>query len=1095
MATRANQTGAFADIVSRFGAAVTAKLRTGAGHGEAQLRDPFACVLKEAGAEIGVDVLTIDETPLDVLGVRPDFMIHTAGAQAGFAELKARGRKVPTTWTPTKREQQQWEKLRLLPNVLYSDGEQWAVYHFGELFGTVAQLDGDLRTAGSALRPVDEEFERVITEFLLWNPKPPRNIDDLVKAVANLCGLLRDEVSTTLRREQRGEEREPVFSSLAADWRQYLFPDLPDADFADDYAQTVTFALLLARADGISFEAHELRGIARQLGEKHSLMGKALDVLTERSVERRSVAIRTMLRVIGAVDWDDLAKRNPDIYFRLYEHFLKKYDPAQRRRSGSYYTPKQVVTFMVRFTEEVLRTRMRIGWGMASEDVRIVDPAMGTGSYLLSVIDNVARTITSEEGKEAVGPQLRALFGRLIGFERQACPYAVAELGIYQALRTHHAKVPQNEVQMFLADTLDDPNLEQTHIPATLEPIARSRREANRIKLQTPIVVVIGNPPYGAKAGGKGGWIESGDPGHPPPLDAFRAARRGKYEHVLSNLYVYFWRWATWKVFDAHDDHPAGIVTLITPSSFTTGVGYAGMREYLRRTGDEGWIIDLFPEKFRSDAGKRVFREVPHELSVAVFVRYGLPDPRTPARIHYLAVAGRQEDKFRALTSLGIDDAGWSDCATGWQDLLRPSAGLDWQQFPALGDLMPWARSSVKPNRGWVYAPDVATLQRRWERLIQADPDEKPVLLKQTRDRTIASIPPPLPGVPGATKALGKETSTNARIERVAFRSFDRQHLIYDGRVIDFAKPSLWQVRGDRQVYVTEQHAHPIDAGLGLTFAAYVPDIDHFNARGGRVLPLYRDSAGLSPNIAPGLIHALATHLEASVTAEDVLAYVAGIVAHPAYTARFTEELKTPGIRVPLTGDPQLWAEAVGLGRRVLWLHTYGERFADPSDGRPSGPPRLPADSQPRVTATIPDTDDDMPREISYDSDTRTLQVGEGAIRPVSQRVWDYEVSRMRIIRKWFDYRKKNPRVRWSSPLDDTHAPRWTARFTSDLLELINVLGLCIDLEPHQAELLDRVCAGPLFTVADLEHAHVFPVPDVAGKPPAVEHPDAPTLF
>ena len=1052
-------------------------------------------MLKDAGTAIGLDVLTIDETPLDVLGIRPDFMVNVAGAKVGFVELKARGRKVPTAWTPSTREREQWDKLQLLPNVLYSDGEHYAVYHFGELSGAVAELDGDLRTAGSALRPLDGQFERVITEFLLWEPEPPRSIGQLVHATANLCRLLRDEVRTTLRREQQGEEPQPVFSPLAADWREYLFPDLPDADFADAYAQTVTFALLLARADGISFEAHELSEIARQLGIRHSLMGKALAVLTERSVERRSVALGTLLRVVGAVDWDDLNKRSADIYLRLYEHFLEEYDPALRRRSGSYYTPNEVVAFMTGFTDQILRHRIRIGWGLASEDVRIIDPAMGTGTYLLNVVDRVARTIAEEEGDKAVPPQLRALFGRLIGFERQTCPYAVAGLRIHQALRTYHAQVPDNEIQLFVTDTLDDPNLEQAHIPATLEPIARSRLEANKIKLHTPIDVVIGNPPYGERARRLGGWIETGDPGHPPPLNAFRADGRGKYENVLSNLYVYFWRWATWKVFDAHGAQPEGIVALITPSSFTTGAGYAGMREYLRRTADEGWIIDLSPEEFRSETGTRVFPGVQHKLCIAIFARYGIPKPGTPAHVHYLAVTGSQAAKFAALTGLGIDDTRWSDCAAGWHDLLIPAARMDWHQFPALGDLMPWSQTGVTPNRNWVHAPDGATLRKRWVRLIRADTDEKPGLLKQTRDRTIATTPPQLPDTSANVKPLGRETSTDVRLERIALRSFDRQYLIYDARVVDFARRPLWQVRGDSQLYVTEQHAHAIGAGPGLTFTAYVPSVDHFNGRGGRVLPLYRDSGGLMPNIASSLTQVLADRWGTTVTAEDTLAYIAGVVAHHGYTERFVEQLRIPGIRVPLTADQLLWAEAVHLGRTVLWLHTYGKRFADPADGRPEGPPRLPCGRRPQVTTTIPDTEDGMPREISYDPVAQTLHVGTGRIQPVPRRVWDYEVSGMKVVRKWFDYRKKNPRVRWSSPLDEYHAERWPPSFTSALLDLINVLALCTDLESQQSDLLDRICDRQLITVAELEDARVLPVPARARKPPAPEHPDTPPLF
>jgi hypothetical protein len=564
---------------------------------------------------------------------------------------------------------------------------------------------------------------------------------------------------------------------------------------------------------------------------------------------------------------------------------------------------------------------------------------------------------------------------------------------------------------------------------------------------------------------------------------------------VLSNLYVYFWRWATWKVFDAHEDSPAGIVTFITPSSFTTGAGYAGMREYLRRTADEGWVIDVSPEKFRPEVSTRVFPGVQHKLCIAVFARYGLPNPETPARIHYLAVAGEREEKFRKLAALNTTDAGWSDCGMGWQDLLLPAAGLDWQQFPALGDLMPWSQPGMTPNRNWVLAPDITTLQQRWARLIRAVPQEKAGLLKETRDRTTTSTPSPLPGTSGTAKSLDKETSMTARIERVALRSFDRQCVIYDSRVLDFPRPPLWQVRGDSQVYATEQHAHPIEGGPGLTFAAFVPGVDHFNGRGGRVLPLYRDSAGLAPNMAPGLTQAIASRLETTVTAEDVLAYIAGAVAHSAYTARFADELKAPGIHVPLTADLAVWSETARLGRTVLWLHTYGERFADPAAGRPKGPPRLPRDRRPQVTATISDTRDAMPQEISYDPTTQTLQVGDGRIQPVPEQVWNYEVSGMRIVRKWFDYRKKNPRGRWSSPLDDINPETWPPKFTSELLDLLNVLGLCIDLEPQQAALLDRICAGPLITVADLQRTHVYPVPGSVRKPPAPEDPNTPMLL
>ena len=1085
-------------FVSEFGAEVTAKLQARAGHDEAQLRDPFARLLRQAGATLGVHVLTVDETPLDVLGVRPDFMVSVAGARVGYAELKAPGKKVPTTRSPVSRDKRQWDKLRLLPNVLYTDGEQWAVYRYGELHGVVAQLDGALRTSGSKLAPADGSFERVMQDFLLWKPDPPRTIGQLVRAVASLCRLLRDEVSETLRRERSGEEPEPVFSGLVEDWRSYLFPGLSDGQFADAYAQTVTFALLLARVDGISFEGTGFAEIARQLGKKHSLLGKALDVLTERIAEQRSIVLTSLQRVIGAVDWDVVSEKARDSYLSLYERFLEEYDPKLRRRSGSYYTPNEVVAFMVRFVDEILRHNMKIDWGLAADDVTIIDPAMGTGTFLLNIIDSVARTVCGEQGEGAVGPQLRALFSRLIGFEKQAGPYAVAQLRIHQALKgEYQTEIPEKEVKLLVADTLDDPHddlyTEQVHIPSTLEPIARSRREANKIKLKVPIFVVIGNPPFAERARGLGGWIEAGSPNSgPAPIQAFRAPGRGKFENVLSSLYVYFWRWATWKVFDAHDKHRDGIVAFISPASFTTGSGYAGMREYLRRTADEGWIIDLSPGKFRPAMSTRIFRGVQHKLCIAVFARYAEGDHEAPARVHYIAATGNRDEKIRFLNALSFKDDGWSKCSDGPQDPLIPAARTEWRQYPALGDVMPWSQAGVTPNRNWVNAPDKSVLQLRWSRLIKAGQDEQSVLLKETDARTIRSRLPGLPGERPAAAPLVDEKSASVRIVPFALRSFDRQYVIYDARVLDRPRPALWHVRGNDQVYVTEQHAHAIEPGPGLTFTSLVPSVHHFNGRGGRVLPLYRDKEGQQPNIAPGLLNELERHLETRVTAPDVLAYIAAVTAHPAYTRRFAAELKTPGIRIPLTRSIDTWNEAVNVGRTILWLHTYGERYTDPAQGRTKRPPLLPMQRRPKVVTAIPSSPDEMPDKIDHDDSTDTLRIGNGLIRPVARSVWEYEVSGMRVIRKWFDYRKRNPRAKWSSPLDDIVATTWSATYTTELLELLNILAWCVDLEPRQAALLDRICAGPMIASNDLQAAGVFPVPTWLTKPPAIQHGDDP---
>jgi len=472
---------------------------------------------------LGVSLVMVGETSLTSLGVRPDYAVDVAGARVGYVELKAPGRGVPTVWTPNKHEKDQWEKLRLLPNVLYIDGSLWALFRNGDLVGRVARLNGDLYKAGDKLAPLDGEFTRVISDFLLWKPDPPRSLRQLVRSVAGLCKLLRTEVLEIIDRESRGEERNKVFIELSRDWRRLLFPGLTHEEFADAYAQTVTFALLLARVEGIAFEGRSVGEIAAQLGKNHSLMGKALAVLTHDAIEGRSVVVETLKRVIGAVDWDRISDSSTNAYLYLYEHFLEVYDSELRKQSGSYYTPNEVVSFMVRFVDDILRSRFGRQGGFAAEDVVVVDPAMGTGTYLLNIVDTVARTVEQEEGRGAIPGRLKNLFRRLIGFERQAGPYAVAELRLHQVLKsTYGAEISERDQRIYVADTLDSPfDDTQLDLGSVYGLIARARREANRIKRETPVQVVIGNPPYRERAKGLGGWIEKGaeNSGYGIPLD------------------------------------------------------------------------------------------------------------------------------------------------------------------------------------------------------------------------------------------------------------------------------------------------------------------------------------------------------------------------------------------------------------------------------------------------------------------------------------------------------------------------------------------------------------------------------------------------
>jgi hypothetical protein len=280
----------------------------------------------------------------------------------------------------------------------------------------------------------------------------------------------------------------------------------------------------------------------------------------------------------------------------------------------------------------------------------------------------------------------------------------------------------------------------------------------------------------------------------------------------------------------------------------------------------------------------------------------------------------------------------------------------------------------------------------------------------------------------------------------------------------------LWRSHSEKQVYLTALVRHSPVSGPALTVSGLIPDHDHYKGSfAGRVFPLWRDSAATTPNLPPKLLEFLSKKYKMAVTAEDFLAYLAGVAANPAYTARFQHDLAQPGLRIPITARPKLFARAVELGRRVIWLHTFGERFSDPMADRPPGPPRLPKERAPRIpkSGAIPDDSDSMPDEIDYDETRRRLMIGRGFIDNVPPAVWRYEVSGKRVLTQWFSYRKQNRKRqiigdrRPPSKLGDIQPDHWLAEYTTELLNVLHVLTLLVEIEPAQAKLLEAICGGP----------------------------------
>ncbi|WP_406166896.1 DNA methyltransferase [Streptomyces canus] len=360
---------------------------------------------------------------------------------------------------------------------------------------------------------------------------------------------------------------------------------------------------------------------------------------------------------------------------------------------------------------------------------------------------------------------------------------------------------------------------------------------------------------------------------------------------------------------------------------------------------------------------------------------------------------------------------------------------------PPLADLMPWSVAPPRLGRGWPTGPDAASLKARWDALLKAEGPDREALFEPTRSRTLRSAVGQLPGRTGGTEKLARATGPCPEPVRVLHAPFDEQWLIPDHRLIDAARPELWRVADEDQVFVVET---PTDGhGPQLLATSLLPLL-----RPGRVRPLYRRPGGTEPNLAPGLLEHLRTRLGITVEPVDVLAWTLAAVR--------------PDLTVPLTDDPELWSRGVESGHRVLWLmRRDGDR------------PKLPGGRRPYVRAPLPS----RPLTLDYDRDEESLLLDEGRISPVPPKAWDFEAGGVRVLEQWFTARVTE---REPGTLSAIRPATWPQPWTSELLELITVLALLADLQPLQDE------STPRITASDLRAAGVLPVPDSARRPASV---------
>jgi uncharacterized protein YjeT (DUF2065 family) len=551
---------------------------------------------------------------------RPDIALVRQGAPPrAFVELKAPMKPAdPRRWRG--QDKAQFERFKELSN--------WATCNFAEFH--LLNRDEDLGSAivvpAHTLRPDrdDARANRAIAEHdaaplrrlverlgaAAGNEPSARDAPHLATLLAHSARLVRGIVRDRLAELHAGANPRHALLQVRQEFRDVLYAH-PEAAgysatdfnelFSAAFAQTLAFGLLLVR-----------EGTGQQVGpaswqdmpEEHPLMRTALRVLSlDEVVQDVGIGFDVMCDTVNSFAPEILAVRrdgrDPILYF--YEDFLETFDPEARERFGVYYTPVEVVRYIVGALDRALRDNLRTQ-GLRDPRVTILDPATGTGTFLLGIAERVwAQEAEAGEGMAALA--LQGLASRMFGFELLVGPYAVAHYRLHHTLRRPRGGDEEPDplelprLGVYLADTLAEPGAAAPAGPLGFvsEGIADERREANRIKTEQAILAITGNPPYRRLEEGEnrtlvGDWLDRIWDDLKEPV---RNAGQGGQLNTFPELSVAFWRWAMWKLFEAQNAPGRGVVAFITNRKFLTGWPYAGLRQMMRQRFDRIEIIDL----------------------------------------------------------------------------------------------------------------------------------------------------------------------------------------------------------------------------------------------------------------------------------------------------------------------------------------------------------------------------------------------------------------------------------------------------------------------------------------------------------------------
>lgn len=909
------------------------------------------------------DVLVTNE-PTRVKCGAPDYIITKKNIPIGYIEAKDIGKDLNN-----KEYKEQFGRYKKsLQNLIITD------YLNFQLF-----IDGEFKTSicigeviNNTIHPKADNFDsftRLIKDFCSHIGQTIKSSSKLSKMMANKARLLSEVIEKALTSDEDNFEDSTLKEQMNA-FKEILIHDITPKDFADIYAQTIAYGMFAARLHDPTLNDFSRQEAAELIPKSNPFLRKLFQYIAGYDLDDRIVWIVDALAdIFRATDVKALLnnfgkstqQNDPIIHF--YETFLAEYDPKLRKSRGVWYTPEPVVNFIVRAVDDILKTEFNLPQGLADTSktkvkrkvptndkraksgykeieqevhkVQILDPATGTGTFLAEVVKQIYKRFEGQQGIWSKYVE-NHLIPRLNGFEILMASYSMAHLKLEILLNeTGYKPTKDQRFRVYLTNSLEEHHKDTGTLFAGW--LSSEANEANHIKRDTPVMVVLGNPPYSVSSTNKGEWIQN--------LIADYKKDLNERKINLDDDYIKFIRYGQYYI----DKNGSGILAYISNNSFIDGITHRQMRKHLLQSFDKIYILDLHGNAKKKEVcpdgspDQNVF-DIMQGVSINIFVKTGNKKKGELGQVFHFDLQGKRDFKYKFLNKSTIVSTNWKHVkySSPYRFFVPKNFDLDskYKNGFRVDELL------ILNSNGIETKCDILAVHHDKQSLQQVVDDFKnidvPALkLKYSNKKESSGW-----NFSNAKNSLLSDVFFQKQIH---YRPFDiRETLImkksggFIGRsrfevMQHFLKPNIGLII-PRQT--TQDYRHSfitnriIDGnitasaklfGTGCVFPLYIysdtngqQSIEHINRR--------------TPNLNTEIIIEISNKLGLTFTKEkettkntfapiDILDYIYAVLHSPKYREKYKEFLKIDFPRVPYPKDKNTFWQLVKLGGEIRQIH------------------------------------------------------------------------------------------------------------------------------------------------------------------------------